>query len=104
MTYEMKLPGKFLQWMSGTGLGQGEPDDDPDSQALYAAWTAMEVRNVGKGKQGIISVPTPGAVSVLMEYAEAGYDANHPRSSDYGDRGEMLACEKVVGMCREVLA
>lgn len=104
MTYTMTLPGKFLRWMDGTGIGQHQPDDDADSQALYSAFHSMTIRKVGKGQQGIITLPTLGAVSVLMEYAEAGYDANHPRSSEYGDRGEMLACEKVVGMCREVLA
>jgi len=107
--YTITLPGRFLDYMSGTAFGQGQPDADAGSQALYAAWTSMERKRVGRGTQGIIRTDSRAALNALAEYAQNGIEMN-TRSigatawDEDVDTAERKACERVLAKCREVLA
>ena len=101
MTYTIKMPGKFRDWMSGTGLGQGQPDADAGSQSLHRAWQQVKWTRAGRGTTGTIVLDDLAAVAVLAEYATAGVTQNEDGT---GDAGEARASQKVLAQCAEVLA
>lgn len=69
MVIEVKMPGRFDAYFSGTGIGQGQlEEDEPGERAAYAAYQNSESRRAGKGYYLVIAIDDaypPVAIAAL---------------------------------------
>lgn len=113
-TVRIELPGKFDSWFSGSGIGQGQVDDEIERK-LYEAYKASRRINRGKGYLLRVELPvdeyTHEILETLARYggycADANYDEAHDTSSDRKDRysalAEIAAGERVTWLANSLL-
>jgi hypothetical protein len=100
MSMTIKMPGKFRDWMSGTGIAQGQVDDDQASRHLADAWQRVTWTRAGRGVSGVIVLDDRAAVAVLAEYADAGVAQN---ADGTGCPAEARASAQVLKRCQVAL-
>src|SRR6187402_668630 len=70
------LPGAFVSFFSGTGVAQGQTDDDPALETLYRAYLNGRRINRGRGYTLMVTIETIAVLDRVRDYAEACVVAN----------------------------
>jgi hypothetical protein len=74
MDYEISIPGRFAEWMDGTGLGQGEQEPEIEGfSELSQEWHSAERKRRGRGFT-ISLVLSRDAMLLLGDYAATCYE------------------------------
>jgi hypothetical protein len=108
------LPGKFDVYFSGSGVAQGQTENDPTLEKLHAAYKAAVVIRRGKGRAIRLTLPDEGATDILValiDYADTCYVVNSDLASDrtveardrFDALGEQQAAMRVIERARKLL-
>lgn len=91
LSYRIGLPSKFDQWLMGTGMLQGDDDNDPECLNTRLSWSEGEIiaRRHGYTRQ---VVGDRLVIELLREYALYCLESNR----DHPDQYEVKAAKRVI--------